>query len=48
MEIALDEIKKVFPDWNPTTPEQEKKMLELMEKAHKALQEFGHPDPIQD
>ena len=47
MEFSVDEIKKVFPDWNPTTPEQEK-MLELMEKAHKALQEFGHPDPIQD
>ena len=40
-EITIEELKKRFPDWKPTSPEQEQKMLELVKKAMR----FCHDDP---
>ena len=44
MEITIEELKKNYPNWNPTSPEQEQKMLELVKKARKLFRY----DPILD
>jgi len=47
-ELTTKDLKKNWPDWKIESPEQEKKALEFLNKAMNHLQEFAHPDPIQE